>query len=235
MASQPRCACVGCRNGFYDCSSPRHGGSGRDEHRSTPGKADKRNYGRIVEQTWIWSIVGYSLLRFFIAWGAFSEHGANIWVFGLIDVGTAWPYAKSVSTVCKRAAGSQWRSLPVPLVVALGTFFAPYAYLWFAAGEMPGDVRLGMIICVSVLLVAASAGVLTKSRKLRTEGRGTTIDLADDAEIVIDLTDSAQAVIMVAGRGTTPVSPGASSADADELIIDLTTKADGSDRTVING
>ena len=27
----------------------------------------KRNYGRLVEQTWIWSVVGYSLVRFFIA------------------------------------------------------------------------------------------------------------------------------------------------------------------------
>jgi len=145
----------------------------------------KRNYARIAELTWIWSIVGYSILRFVIAWGAFAEHGANVWIFGLIDVGTAWPYAKSVAIVCKRAANSNWAHLPVPLALALSTFFAPYAYLWFAAGEMPAGVRFGMAICVSVLLLAAIAGVMAKTRKLRRE---------DDA--VIDLTTGDSTVVL---------------------------------------
>lgn len=146
-----------------------------------------RNYARILEQTWIWSIVGYSLLRFFIAWGAFAEHGANIWVFSLIDVGTAWPYAKSVASVCKRAARSEWRGLPLPLVVAVTTFFAPYAYLWVSAGEMPDGVRVAMVICVSVLLMAASVGVLTKTRKLRREARTTMIERTGAAEASVGL------------------------------------------------
>lgn len=161
----------------------------------------KRNYARIAEQTWIWTIVGYSLLRFVIAWGAFSDHGANVWVFGLIDVGTAWPYAKSVAEVCKRAARSEWRALPLPLVVAVATFFAPYAYLWFAAGEMPGGVRIGMILCVSVLLLAATAGVLGKTRKLRAEAR-------------------AASGARSAARATTPAAS-ASGNDSDEPLIDL--------------
>ena len=182
---------------------------------ATTAAPHKRNYARIAEQTWIWSVVGYTILRFVIAWGAFSEHGANVWIFGILDVGTAWPYAKSVALVCKRAAHREWKALPVPLLVALASFFAPYAYLWFAAGEMPAGVRVGMAICVSVLLLAATAGVLSKTRKLRREAQdqqvGTIVlaavgaDGADDA--VIDL--------------RTPQAAG-------ELIIDLT----GDDVTV---
>jgi len=159
----------------------------------------KRNYARIAELTWIWSIVGYSVLRFVIAWGAFSEHGANIWVFGLIDVGTAWPYAKGVALVCKRAANSQWNQLPIPLVVAVASFFAPYAYLWFAAGEMPAGVRIGMVICVSVLMIAASGGVFAKTRKLRREAQQAADAAAQD---VIDLRDERE--------------------QSDEIVIDLT-------------
>lgn len=159
---------------------------------SAAPRSRQRNYGRLIEQTWIWSIVGYSLLRFGIAWGAFHEHGANVWVFGLIDVGTAWPYAKSVAEVCKRAARSEWRSLPLPLTVAIVTFFAPYAYLWFAAGEMPSDVRVGMVICVVVLLLAASAGILAKTRKLRAEQRQAAAARAETPDVVIDLTSVAR-------------------------------------------
>lgn len=150
----------------------------------------KRNYARIIEQTWIWSIVGYSVLRFFIAWGAFSDHGANPWIFGIIDVATAWPYAKAVAVVCKRSANNDWSRLPVPVGVALTTFFAPYAYLWFAAGEMPGGLRLGMALCVGMLLLAATAGVIAKTRKLRKQAVAAPSSNVDprDTEILIDLT-----------------------------------------------
>ena len=155
-----------------------------------------RNYARIAELTWIWSIVGYSVLRFVIAWGAFADHGANVWVFGLIDVGTAWPYAKSVAVVCKRAANSQWTQLPLPLGVAVATFFAPYAYLWFAAGEMPAGLRIGMAICVSMLLVAASAGAFAKTRKLRRETTETVIDLRPEASAVVGVANAAETHVL---------------------------------------
>jgi len=156
----------------------------------------KRNYARIAEQTWIWSIVGYSVLRFVIAWGAFADHGANVWVFGLIDVGTAWPYAKSVAAVCKRAANSQWTQLPLPLGVAVATFFAPYAYLWFSAGEMPPGLRVGMAVCASVLLLAAAGGVVAKTRKLRREANETVIDLRAEAKAVVGLADGDEAQVL---------------------------------------
>jgi len=148
------------------------------------------NVARIAEQTWIWSIVGYAILRFVVAWGAFSDHGADPWIFGLIDIGTAWPYAKAVAVVCKRASRSNWSALPLPAAVAVSTFFAPYAYLWFAAGEMPAGLRVGMATFVTVLLVAATVGVVSKARKLRAESlqAAQDADAGERTEIVIDLT-----------------------------------------------
>lgn len=184
-----------------------------------PGRTtSRRNFGRIIEQTWIWTVVGYSLLRFVVAWGAFSEHGANVWVFGLIDVGTAWPYGKGVALVCKRVANSEWKGLPLPLVAALGSFFAPYAYLWFAAGEMPSGMRVGMAICVGVLFLAATAGVVAKTRKLRRE--------AND-DVVIDAGASAHAVVKLAAIDGEdgPIIDLRSGQQSGELIIDLTDSA----------
>lgn len=145
-----------------------------------------------IETLWILSVVGYTVLRFVIAWGAFGDHGANVWIFGFIDIATAVPYAKAVAMVCRRAAAFEWRRLPMPIGVALVSFFAPYAYLWFSAGSMPSGVRVGLAICVAVLAVAATVGVVTKVRKLR---GADVIDLAEQSdpadsadEIVIDLT-----------------------------------------------
>lgn len=164
-------------------------------HNAVSDAPARRSLGDRVERAWIWSIVGYSILRFVIAWGAFGEHGANPWIFGVIDVGTAWPYAKSVAVVCRRAAAFDWRGLALPIAIAVTTFFAPYAYLWFAAGEMPTGVRAGLVICVSVLLVAALAGVIAKVRKLRNTPEPIAVPAATptahapaaDTEMVIDL------------------------------------------------
>lgn len=191
--------------------------SGRAASADDSSKAStKRNFGRILEQTWIWSVVGYSVLRFVVAWGAFGEHGVNPWVFGVIDVGTAWPYGKGVALICKRIANSEWKRLPMPLAVALVCFFAPYAYIWFAAGEVPAGVRIGMAIFVAVLFVAATVGVVAKSRKLRRE--------ASEAIIEVDVREPAQAVVKLAstGYGDTPVIELSSESGSPELIIDLT-------------
>lgn len=150
--------------------------------------------GARIENLWILSVVGYTVLRFVVAWGAFGDHGTSPWIFGFIDIATAVPYAKAVALVCRRAAAFEWRRLPMPVAVALVSFFAPYAYLWFSAGSMPDGVRVGLAVCVSVLLLAATAGVVAKVRKLR---RAAPVDITtrqsaasetSESEIVIDLT-----------------------------------------------
>ena len=118
-------------------------------------------------------------------------------------------------------ANSEWKRLPLPLAAALGAFFAPYAYLWFAAGEMPSGVRVGMAICVGVLFLAASAGVVAKSRKLRREARDATIDVREPAQAIIKLA-------AVDGEDG-PIVDLRSDDPSGELVIDLT------DGTVASG
>lgn len=148
-----------------------------------------RSRAALAEQAWIWSVVGYTLLRFVIAWGAFGEHGANVWIFGLLDVGTAWPYAKAVAVICRRSAAFDWRGLPLPVAVALVSFFAPYAYLWLAAGEMPSSLRAGLALFVVIVFGAAVLGVVSKVRKLRAgeiDGDTTTSPEPADTMVAVD-------------------------------------------------
>ena len=190
------------------------------------GTMPKRNFGLIAERAWIWSVVGYSLLRLVVAWGAFGEHGVNVWVFGIIDVGTAWPYAKSVALVCRRVANSQWNQLPMPLTIAIACFFAPYAYIWFAAGEMPDGLRVAMALFVGVLFLAATGGVIAKSRKLRRA--------AGESVTEIDVSQSATAIAKPAlAEDDGLLIDLTSEGETGELIIDLTTGATKLDNEVL--
>lgn len=130
-----------------------------------------RSWGKRLELAWIWSIIGYSVLRFVVAWGAFTEHGANIWVFGLIDIGTAWPYAKSVAVLTSRIAAGERRRTLAPAVIAVVTFMAPYLYLWVAARTMPQGIRTALVLAVTVLALSACAGIWLRSRKAAGELR----------------------------------------------------------------
>ncbi len=115
-----------------------------------------------AERAWIGAIVGYSVLRFVIAWGAMGEYGVNPWVFGVIDVGTAWPYAKSTAGMVKAGWGGRWVLLAQWSVVALVTFFAPYLYLWIAGNGMPDSLEYGLGLVVGLLFLAAALGIVRK-------------------------------------------------------------------------
>lgn len=168
-----------------------------------------RSAAAMVERAWIWSVVGYTVLRFVVAWGAFGDHGVNVWIFGLLDVGTAWPYAKAVATICRRSAAFEWRRLPIPILVAIVSFFAPYAYLWLAAGEMPAGLRAGLALFVVVVFGAAVLGVVSKVRKLRAGE-------VDDVDV--ELID----VSRLEGAGGVSHAEAAETALAvDDVVIDL--------------
>ena len=117
-----------------------------------------------VKRAWIIGVVGYSILRAVIAWGLFRDYGVNPWIFAIIDVGTAIPYATAVAELPGAIARSDRRGSARHLVVAVVTFMAPYAYIWLTASDAPTDLRGGLAILVLCLFGAAGLGVWRKSR-----------------------------------------------------------------------
>lgn len=120
--------------------------------------------GLNVKRAWIIGVVGYSILRAVIAWGLFRDYGVNPWVFAVIDIGTAIPYATAVAELPAAITRSDGRGIARHLVVAVVTFLAPYAYIWVTAEGAPTDLRSGLIVLTACLFVAAGIGVWRKSR-----------------------------------------------------------------------
>lgn len=120
-----------------------------------------------AERVWIWSIVTFTLLRLVVAWGTFGPHGTNPWIFGVIDVATAWPYAKAVAQLCIRSARGDWSRLTGPIFVAAVSFFAPYCYIWYSAGDMPAAPKLALASFVTIVAIAAVIGIVRNTSRLR--------------------------------------------------------------------
>lgn len=142
----------------------------------------------LLERAWIWSVVGYSVLRFVVAWAAFGAHGANAWTFGIIDVATAWPYAKAVAAICRYSASAEWKRLGPAAGTAVATFMAPYVYLWWAAPNMPLEVRSALVFFVAVMAAAIGAGLIRRVRAMKVDSDDRLVVASED-QLVIDLRD----------------------------------------------
>jgi hypothetical protein len=124
-----------------------------------------------LELGWVVSIVAFTLARFFVARQTLEQYGLNIWIFGLIDLVTAIPYAIGTARVVgalvdKDLAGaSKWAG------IAAVSFFAPYGYILWAGSEDNASFPAGVYVVLGVLVVIFGAnavwGIVRKVRTAR--------------------------------------------------------------------
>lgn len=114
-------------------------------------------------------VVGYTVLRFAVVAGELSKYQVNVWVFAILDIGTAWPYARALVSLME-ALGNR----PARAVLGLGLWsvvlaVTPYAYLVCSSKGMPAPLVLA--ICVFALGSAAVGLWFMRRGRGRTAGR----------------------------------------------------------------
>ena len=119
------------------------------------------------ERTWVVGVVLFTLARFVVAYSTLRQYHLNIWLFGVIDLGTAVPYgvgtARLVTSVIDRRASAATRWL----AVAAASFLAPYLYIALAGRDMPSAVYLVVV----VLVLALGTNAVLEVRKKVAAGR----------------------------------------------------------------
>lgn len=107
---------------------------------------------RYLTISWVVTIVVFTLVRLLVARGTLEKYGLNIWVFGVIDLVTALPYAIGVAKVVTAMVDRQVGSAGRWAAIAAASFLAPYVYIAWAGkeGEFPPSVYfvLGGLIIV---------------------------------------------------------------------------------------
>lgn len=130
---------------------------------------------RTLEASWIVGVLVFTLARFGAAWGALqSEPRWVVWVFGIIDLGTAVPYALGTSRLVmslidrEAALALRWGT------VASASFLAPY--LWLAWAGRDGGFPTFVYVVMAVCLVCFGANAVRGVRRKVREGRLTAAD-----------------------------------------------------------
>lgn len=129
--------------------------------------APARSKADQAERLFTLGIFAYSLLRVVPVWGAMEEGNVNPWAFLALDVGTAWPYAKSMARTVRSIAGRNIDGVLAWGTVLVGTFLAPYAYVYAVGENIPGYVWgvLGAFIALGAVL--ATRSIVTGVRAAR--------------------------------------------------------------------
>jgi hypothetical protein len=101
----------------------------------------------------------YVIFRFVGVYGAFRPYHVNPWIFLILDLVTAAPYAYGwprlivalVELYKERSARSVEKAMLWGLVVAV-SFATPYVYIAIAARDLPDELVVSVIVMVSILL-----------------------------------------------------------------------------------
>ncbi|CAN5868406.1 hypothetical protein BH23ACT2_BH23ACT2_11600 [soil metagenome] len=111
----------------------------------------------------------FVVIRFVLAYGALADESrVVVVVFGLLDIGTAVPYALGVarlvtSLVDRQAQAAAWWG-----TLATATFLAPY--LWLAWAGRDGSFPTIVYVVIALFVVCAgTVAVLGIRRRVRLE------------------------------------------------------------------
>ena len=136
-----------------------------------PVDTDRTKRRRVLELSWAVGVVAFVLVRFVLAYGALAKYDPlTVWVFGILDLGTAVPYAIGTARLVtslvdhEPQAAARWGAL------ASACFLAPYVWIAWAGrdGEFP------TVVYVVVALLAVCLGfnaVYGIRRRVRDERR----------------------------------------------------------------
>lgn len=121
---------------------------------------------QILTLSWVVGIVLFTLGRLVVAKGTLEEYGLNLWVFGVIDLVTAVPYALGVAKVVTAMIDRNFAGTTTWAAVAAGSFLAPYAYIAWAGQDASFPPAVYVALAVLIAIFGGNA-VLSVRRKVR--------------------------------------------------------------------
>lgn len=101
-------------------------------------------------------VTAYTVARFAVVAGELDDYGVDPVVFGLLDVGTAWPYGWALAVFAQSLHARRWRRATLVALASAPLAAAPYGYLLLGATGLPA--ALAAAIC-AVGIVSAALGL----------------------------------------------------------------------------
>jgi hypothetical protein len=140
----------------------------------TVSEPERNSRRRKLELSWIIGVVAFVIVRFAIAYSALNEYGLTVWIFGILDIVTAVPYAIGTARLVTNLVDKNVQVAARWGIVACISFLAPYAWVAWAGrdGEFPTAVYITIAVLVVCLGTNAIVGVLKRVRTAKVDELG---------------------------------------------------------------
>jgi hypothetical protein len=101
-------------------------------------------------------VTAYTVARLAAVAGELDDYGVDPVVFGLLDIGTAWPYGWALAVLGQSLHARRWRRATLVALASAPLAAAPYGYLLLGATGLPA--ALVAAIC-AIGIVSAAIGL----------------------------------------------------------------------------
>lgn len=125
---------------------------------------------RAIERSWVIGVLLFVTARFVLAYSVIAEEGrVAVIVFGILDLGTAVPYALATARLVGSLVDRQVEAAARWGIVAAVSFLAPYIWLAWAGRE--GQFPPVVYVALALFVVCLGANAVLGIRRRTLEGR----------------------------------------------------------------
>jgi hypothetical protein len=122
---------------------------------------------QLVERWWIAIVLIWDILKAIVVDETFAKYGVNPYIYLLIVVTIAVPYAISTAKMLFAILANHWRNAFVFGGVAIVLHFIPDVYILASSSHVPRSLFDSFIVMVIIFSVFAVHGVVSQVRNHR--------------------------------------------------------------------
>ena len=122
---------------------------------------------KLIERWWIGIVLTWDILKSFAVDRVFSKYGVNAYIYLLIVISIAVPYAISTAKMLFAIVLNYWRKATLYGGIALVLHFVPDIYILMTAKSAPKTIYDSFLFIITIFTIFGAREVFIKIRKHR--------------------------------------------------------------------
>lgn len=122
---------------------------------------------QLVERWWILIVILWDIFKTIVVDETFAKYGVNPYIYFIIVISIAIPYAISTAKMLFSILGNQWRQATFFGLFAVVLHFIPDVYILLTAQHVPRSLMDSFIVVLVIFTIFATHGVVSKVRQHR--------------------------------------------------------------------
>jgi hypothetical protein len=120
---------------------------------------------QLIERWWIAIVLVWDILKTLVVDKTFAKYGVNPYIYFVIVISIAVPYAISTAKMLFAILANHWRHAFSYGIVAVVLHFVPDIYILVNAKKPPRSLYDSFIIMIIIFTVFAVHGIISKVRE----------------------------------------------------------------------